>query len=83
MYLASYNVGLGHIIDAKNLADKYGADPTIWDENVENYVLKKSEAEFYTDEVCKHGYCRGKEPYNYVKNIMEGFEHYKNLIPAE
>ena len=81
--LASYNVGLGHIIDAKNLADKYGADPTIWDENVENYVLKKSEAEFYTDEVCKHGYCRGKEPYNYVKNIMEGFEHYKNLIPAE
>ena len=81
--LASYNVGLVHIIDAKNLADKYGADPTIWDENVENYVLKKSEAEFYTDKVCKHGYCRGKEPYNYVKNIMEGFEHYKNLIPAE
>ncbi len=81
--LASYNVGLGHIIDAKNLADKFGADPTVWEDNVENYILKKSESKFYTDEVCKHGYCRGKEPYNYVKNIMEGYEHYKNLIPVE
>jgi membrane-bound lytic murein transglycosylase F len=81
--LASYNVGLGHIIDAKNLADKFGADPTIWDDNVEDYILKKSESKFYTDDVCKHGYCRGKEPYNYVKNIMAGYEHYKNLIPLE
>ena len=81
--LASYNVGLGHIIDAKNLADKYGANPAVWDDNVEDYILKKSDSKFYTDEVCKHGYCRGKEPYNYVKNIMEGYEHYKNLIPVE
>ncbi len=81
--LASYNVGLGHIIDAKNLADKYGANPAIWDDNVEDYVLLKSEQKYYSDEVCKHGYCRGKEPYNYVKNIFEGYEHYKNLIAAE
>ncbi len=81
--LASYNVGLGHIIDAKNLADKYGADPSVWDDNVESYILKKSESKYYSDEVCKHGYCRGKEPYGYVRNIMAGFEHYKNLIPAE
>ena len=78
--LASYNVGLGHIIDAKNLAAKFGANPAVWDDNVELYILKKSEATYYSDDVCKHGYCRGKEPYNYVKSITAGFEHYKNLI---
>ena len=78
--LASFNVGLGHIIDARNLATKYGKDPTIWDDNVAFYILKKSEKEFYRDEVCKHGYCRGSEPFAYVQEIMERYGHYVNLI---
>jgi len=79
--LASFNVGLGHIIDARNLAQKYGKDPTLWDNNVAEFILKKSKKKYYRDEVCKHGYCRGSEPFAYVQEVMERYGHYVNLIP--
>ena len=78
--LAAYNVGLGHIIDARNLAEKNGSNPDIWDDNVDKYLLSKSDPEFYNDPVVKYGYCRGKETYAYVRDIMERYEHYSNLI---
>ncbi|UCH13487.1 MAG: transporter substrate-binding domain-containing protein [Bacteroidales bacterium] len=78
--LAAYNVGLGHIIDARNLAEKNGSNPDIWDNSVDNYLLSKSDPEFYNDPVVKYGYCRGKETYAYVRDIMERYEHYRNLI---
>tara|TARA_B100000508_G_scaffold139987_1_gene139583 strand:- start:9853 stop:11091 length:1239 start_codon:yes stop_codon:yes gene_type:complete len=81
--LASFNVGLGHVIDARNLAQKYGKDPAKWDNHVAEYILKKSEKEYYRDEVCKHGYCRGAEPFQYVKEVMERYGHYVNLIVEE
>jgi membrane-bound lytic murein transglycosylase F len=78
--LAAYNVGLGHILDARRLTDKYGKDPDKWDDNVEEYILKKSNPEYYNDEVVYYGYCRGMETYNYVRQILDRYEHYKNLI---
>ncbi len=78
--LAAYNVGLGHIIDARNLAEKNGSNPDIWENNVDNYLLSKSDPEYYNDPVVKYGYCRGKETYAYVRDIMERYEHYRNLI---
>tara|TARA_Y100000589_G_scaffold317298_1_gene343197 strand:+ start:125851 stop:127251 length:1401 start_codon:yes stop_codon:yes gene_type:complete len=77
--LASYNVGLGHIIDARNLAKKYGANPTVWDNNVEYYIKLKSKPKYYKDEVVKHGYCRGMETYLYVRKVWERYIHYKNF----
>ena len=44
------------------------------------FIQKKSEKKFYSDEVCKHGYCRGSEPYAYVQEVMERYTHYVNLI---
>lgn len=78
--LGSYNIGLGHIIDAKNLAEKYGADPQIWHGNVEYYLLQKSKEKYFSDPVVKYGYCRGIETVNYVKEILERFEHYRQFI---
>lgn len=78
--LAAYNVGLGHVLDARRLAVKNGKDPNVWDDNVEYYLLRKSEPIFYTDSVVRHGYCRGKEPVNYVAQVMERYHHYQNLI---
>lgn len=78
--LASYNVGLGHVIDARNLAIKYNKNPDVWDSNVDNFLLKKSRERYYNDEVVKHGYCRGEEPYRYVREIMSRYHHYKNVI---
>ncbi len=78
--LASYNVGLGHVIDARNLAMKDGKDPDVWDDSVDLYLLKKSNPEFYNDPVVKFGYCRGMETYNYVTQILDRYKHYKNII---
>lgn len=75
--IASYNAGIGHIYDARRLAEKYGKNPNIWEHNVADFVRLKSEPEYYNDPVCKHGYLRGSETFNYVKEILERFEEYK------
>lgn len=81
--LGAYNVGLGHILDARRLTEKYGKDPDLWDDNVEDYILKKSNPKYYNDEVVYYGYARGYETYNYVNQILERYEQYKNIIPDE
>ena len=78
--LASYNVGLGHILDARRLANKNGQNPDLWQGSVDYYLLNKSKPEFYKDPVVKYGYCRGKEPYNYVKKILLIYNHYQNTV---
>ncbi len=78
--LAAYNAGLGHVLDARRLAEKYGKNPNIWKDNVDFFLLNKSRPEFYRDPVVRHGYCRGSEPYRYVYQILERYEHYKNAI---
>ena len=78
--LASYNVGYGHITDARNLAEKFGKDPNRWEDNVDYYLLNKSNPKFYRDEIVKYGYCRGTEPYKYVYAILDRYDHYKNIV---
>ncbi|MDT8400700.1 MAG: transporter substrate-binding domain-containing protein [Bacteroidales bacterium] len=78
--LAAYNVGPGHVLDARRLARKHGRDPEVWDDNVAYYLLRKSDPEFYHDPVVEHGFCRGEEPYNYVIEVLDRYEHYKNFI---
>ena len=77
--LASYNVGPGHLLDARRLAEKYGKDPFIWKDNVDYYLLNKSKSKYYKDEVVRHGYCKGYITYDYVYEILERAEHYKNI----
>lgn len=78
--LASYNVGIGHVLDAMKLAEKYGKDPKQWDNNVDYYILNKSHPKYYNDPVVEFGYCRGEEPYHYVREILERYEHYRNVM---
>ncbi len=78
--LAAYNIGPGHIIDARNLAKKTGADPNVWDDNVARCLLSKSDPKFYNDPVVKFGYCKGTETFNYVTEVLERYEHYKNIV---
>jgi membrane-bound lytic murein transglycosylase F len=80
--LASYNAGIAHVFDARRLAEKYGRDPNLWDDNVDFFLLNKSNPKYYNDEVVFYGYCRGEESFNYVNDIMERFEHYRNVIPG-
>jgi len=79
--LASYNAGPGHVLDAMRLAEKYGMDPQKWDGNVELWLTKKSEPIYYNDPLVKSGYFKGTESINFVSEILDRFEHYKNFIP--
>ena len=80
--LASYNSGIGHVLDAMALAEKYGKNKYVWRDNVENFILLKSNEEYFTDPVCKNGYFRGIETYNFVRDITARFEQYKKKIKS-
>ncbi|MDR1500199.1 MAG: transglycosylase SLT domain-containing protein [Tannerellaceae bacterium] len=74
--IASYNAGIGHIYDARRLAAKYGKDPSVWDDNVASFILLKHDPAYYNDTVCRYGYLRGRETFNYVKEILDRYHHY-------
>ena len=78
--MASYNCGYGHVTDAQNLAEKRGIDQNIWDDHIDNIILELSYPKNYNDPVVKYGYVRGTEPYNYVVNIFDRYDHYKKFI---
>ncbi|MFY0672894.1 MAG: transporter substrate-binding domain-containing protein [Bacteroidia bacterium] len=78
--LASYNAGIGHVLDACRLSEKFGNSKYEWDA-VSYFLLNKTQRRFYTDHVVKHGYCRGAEPVKYVSEITNRYEQYIKLIP--
>lgn len=78
--LAAYNAGYGHITDAMALAKKYGCNPYVWEHNVSHYILLKSNEEYYQDPVCKNGYFRGTETYNFVHDVLDRAEIYKKKV---
>lgn len=80
--LASYNVGLSHVVDARKLAEKYGKDPQRWYEHVEFFLSRKSEPEYYRDPIVTAGYCKCEEPINYVRDILDRYEEYKIHIAS-
>jgi membrane-bound lytic murein transglycosylase F len=78
--LAAYNAGASHIYDAQALAGKYGKNPSLWEENVEEYLKLKSLPEYYNDSVCKQGYFRSTETINYVQHVIERWRYYQLSI---
>jgi membrane-bound lytic murein transglycosylase F len=81
--LAAYNVGKGHVDDARRLAEKYGDDPDVWSDSVEKWLLNKSEPSYFRDPVVKYGYARGTETYNYVRQVLDRYAHYCNIVDEE
>jgi membrane-bound lytic murein transglycosylase F len=80
--LASYNVGLSHVIDAQKLTQKNNRNPSLWNENVEYFLLQKSNPKYYRDAVVAAGYCRCDGPVRYVREVLDRFEQYKVHIAA-
>lgn len=78
--LASYNIGYGHIEDAMKLAEKYGKNPQKWDNNVDEFLMMKSNPKYYMDPVVKYGYCRGTETYKFVSEVLARYTDYKNIL---
>lgn len=66
--LASYNIGFGHVQDARELARKLDKDPDQWHE-LKTVMPLLSRKKYY--KTLKHGYARGTEPVRYVERIRE------------
>lgn len=81
--MAAYNCGFGHVRDAQRLAEAYDKKPTRWDDNVEEFILKLQKREYFNNPQVHYGFVRGREPYNYVRDIFRRYEHYRKLIPLE
>lgn len=71
MTLAGYNVGFGHLEDARIITQRQGANPDKW-ADVKKHLPLLSRKKWYS--TVKHGYARGQEPVNYVDNIRAYYE---------
>ena len=65
--LAAYNVGFGHLEDARVLTARNGKNPDLW-VDIRAHLPLLSKKQFYS--TVKYGYARGNEPVLYVDNIQ-------------
>jgi membrane-bound lytic murein transglycosylase F len=78
--LAAYNVGYGHLEDARVLAQRRGKDPDDWTAVRETLPLLAQERWFRR---AKRGYARGWEPVGFVRNVQTYAELLKWMIGDE
>jgi len=69
--LAAYNVGFGHLEDARILTQSHGKSPDTWDD-VRRFLPLLSQEKWYSQ--IKHGYARGWEPVRFVENIRSYYD---------
>ncbi|MDX1569756.1 MAG: membrane-bound lytic murein transglycosylase MltF [Xanthomonadales bacterium] len=71
MALAAYNVGWGHLEDARILTQRMGGNPDRW-ADVAKHLPLLSDRRYYRD--LRFGYARGREPVRYVGNIRSYYD---------
>jgi membrane-bound lytic murein transglycosylase F len=71
--LAAYNIGYGHLEDARVLVQKAGRDPDSW-RNVREFLPLLEQEYWYAQ--TENGYARGWEPVRYVENVRS----YRDLL---
>lgn len=69
--LAGYNIGFGHLEDARILTSRRGGNPDSWRDLKENLPLL-SRPKYYRD--LEHGRARGREPVIYVDNVRAYYD---------
>ncbi len=71
MAMSAYNVGYGHLLDAKAIARKQNKDPYRWN-NLKKIFPLLAKKKWYTQ--SRFGYARGWEPVSYVENIRSYYD---------
>ena len=71
MALASYNIGHGHLEDARKLTQQLGSNQDKWID-VKKHLPLLSEVKWYKQ--TRYGYARGHQPVNYVENIRNYYD---------
>lgn len=78
MALAAYNGGIGHVYDAKRLAQQRGLDPYTWD-SIAKVLPDLEKEEVHAS--SRHGYCQGSNMVRYVETIEAKYQQYKKSYP--
>ena len=73
MALAAYNIGMGHLEDARVITERHGGDPHLWQDVMTHLPLLQKSKHYQN---TRHGYARGKEAATYVQNIR----HYYSIL---
>ncbi|MDG2046538.1 MAG: membrane-bound lytic murein transglycosylase MltF [Halioglobus sp.] len=73
MALAAYNIGLGHLEDARVITQRQGGNPDVWQDVMQRLPLLE-DSNYY--EKTRYGYARGKEAVTLVQNIR----HYYSIL---
>lgn len=71
MTLAAYNIGLGHLMDARRMVQAAGGNPDRWIE-VRAALPKLTQERYFSR--TKYGYARGHEAVSYVGNIRAYYD---------
>jgi membrane-bound lytic murein transglycosylase F len=69
--LAAYNIGLGHLEDARILTQRHGGNPNLW-VDAKKYLPLLSRYEYYS--TLRHGFCRGGEALVLTENIRNYYD---------
>jgi len=77
--LSSYNVGHGHVDDARVLAGRLGLDRELWDQGVSLTLPLLAQREFYRE--ARHGVCQGLVATRYAEHVSDLYEQYSQLLP--
>ena len=80
MALAAYNQGMGHLEDARVLAEKSNLNPNIWSD-VRKVMPWLSRPAYY--EQAKHGHARGGEAVILVETVRLYYDMINRLAPEE
>ena len=78
--LAAYNLGLGHLEDARIVAQRSGLNPDKW-QDVRQILPKLQEPETFN--TLKHGYARGAEAMQLADNVRNYYDILTRLAPRE
>lgn len=80
MALAAYNIGYGHLEDARRVAEALGYNPDLW-VDVKKHLPLLEQRRYYR--FTRYGYARGREAVNYVDNIRRYYDTLKWLEDKE
>ena len=78
--LAAYNMGVGHLEDARILAQRAGLNPDRW-QDVRQVLPRLSEPDWFAN--LKHGYARGFEAQQLVDNVRNYYDILLRREPRE
>jgi membrane-bound lytic murein transglycosylase F len=74
MAMAAYNIGMGHLEDARVLTERQGGNPDLW-VDVKRRLPQLRQKKYYR--TTRYGYARGDEALQYVENIRR---YYDSLV---